>query len=114
MDDCVFCRIAKGEIPATVHYENDKVIAIQDIHPVGPVHVLILPREHVADLSGITSGNRDLMGEIAFAAQAVAKKLGIAESGYRLISNNGPDAGQSVPHLHFHLVGGRKLGLKIL
>ena len=114
MDDCIFCRIIKREIPATVYYENDKVIVIQDIHPVAPVHVLIISKEHIPGIEQITPQNQDILGEFAFAAQKMSKMMKISATGYRLINNCGPDAGQSVPHLHFHMIGGRMLGLKII
>jgi histidine triad (HIT) family protein len=114
MNDCIFCKIINGEIPSKKVYETDKVYAFHDINPEAPVHVLIVPKEHIASHNELTSDNVDVMKYIHLAANEIAKELGIAESGYRLINNCGPDAGQTVFHLHYHLVGGRTMGTKIL
>ncbi|MCX7923952.1 MAG: histidine triad nucleotide-binding protein [Clostridia bacterium] len=114
MDNCIFCKIAKKEIPSTVEYEDDKVIAFRDIEPAAPVHVLIVPKVHIKNIKEINGDNADLLKDIHNAANKVAEKLGVAESGYRLITNCGEDAGQTVFHLHYHLVGGRKLSPRIL
>lgn len=114
MNDCIFCKIIKGEIPSKQVYSNDKVYAFHDINPEAPVHVLIVPKEHIASHNELSGNNVEIMKDIHLAANEIAKQLGINESGYRLINNCGPDAGQTVFHLHYHLVGGRKMGAKIL
>lgn len=110
MTDCLFCRIAAGEIPAQVVYEDDAVIAIQDIDPQAPVHVLVIPRRHVANLAAAASEDPQLVSQLATAAAEVAAQQGVSDSGYRTVANTGPDAQQSVEHLHLHVIGGRQLG----
>lgn len=110
MERDLFCRIIEKEIPADIVYEDEYVVAFRDIHPKAPVHVLIVPRKHIAKLADVTEENTDLIGRIVLAANKIAESEGILESGYRLIANNGPDAGQEVYHVHFHVLGGRKLG----
>jgi histidine triad (HIT) family protein len=107
MADCIFCGIAAGEVPATVVASNDRVLAFQDINPQAPLHVLVIPREHLADVHAIRDG--DLLVAMYDLARDVATDAGVAESGYRLVFNIGPDAGQSVFHAHLHVLGGRKL-----
>ncbi|RCX13786.1 histidine triad (HIT) family protein [Anaerobacterium chartisolvens] len=114
MDDCIFCKIINRELPSTVVYEDDRVMAFKDINPEAPVHVLIVPKEHIKDLNDVDSGSAGYIVDIHMAAKKIAQKLGIAESGYRLINNCGEDGGQTVFHIHYHLVGGRKLSTKIL
>lgn len=114
MDNCIFCKIINKEIPSSIVYEDEKVMAFKDINPEAPVHVLIVPKQHIANVNELNEGNASIMADIHLAARKVAEKLGISESGYRLINNCGPDAGQTVYHLHYHIVGGRKLGTKIL
>ncbi len=108
--DCLFCKIAKQEIPAQVVYEDDQLVAIKDIDPVAPVHILLIPKSHRASLNDCSEEDRKLLGDIQLAAVAVAKKLNIAEEGYRLLCNCGPAGGQAVMHVHYHLLGGRDLG----
>ncbi|HEY3248110.1 MAG TPA: histidine triad nucleotide-binding protein [bacterium] len=110
MTGCLFCKIVAGEIPAQRVYEDDVVIAIRDINPQAPVHVLILPRRHLASVSEIEGADPELMHRIGVAAATLAAQEGIAERGYRLLTNTGPDGGQAVAHLHFHLLGGRAMG----
>ena len=105
--DCLFCRIVRGEIPAKLVAQNETCVAFRDINPQAPVHVLVIPREHVASLDALTDGR--LLGEIGVLAAEVARREGVAGSGYRTVINNGNDAGQSVAHLHMHVLGGRKL-----
>ena len=106
-DQCLFCRIARGEIPATLAYHDEQVVAFHDINPQAPTHVLIIPREHVASsAAGIGTAQGELMGELFELAARVAQREGLT-GGWRLVTNVGPDAGQSVAHLHFHLLGGR-------
>lgn len=107
--DCIFCNIIKGEIPSVKVYENDYVYAFNDISPVAPVHVLIIPKEHIESLNDITVENASLISEVYTAAAEIAKQLGVSETGYRIVSNCGEAAGQTVNHIHFHLLGGRDL-----
>ena len=114
MEDCIFCMIIDRKIPSTIVYEDDKVMAFNDINPVAPVHVVIIPKVHIANVNALTPENAAIMADIHLAARKIAEKLGIADKGYRLINNCGEEAGQSVFHLHYHLIGGKKLGTKIL
>jgi histidine triad (HIT) family protein len=107
--DCLFCKIASGEIPAEFVYEDDVVVAFPDINPQSPVHVLVVPRRHIADLTA-AAHDPDLLGRVTAAAAQVAADQGVAESGYRTVVNTGPDAQQSVQHLHLHVMGGRPFG----
>lgn len=109
MDACVFCKILAGEIPATKVHEEDGIVAIRDINPQAPVHLLLIPREHIADTNAIEEKHAALVGRVHIAAARAAKKLGVADSGYRLVLNCGRQAGQTVFHIHFHLLGGRPL-----
>jgi len=104
MSDCVFCLIANGTIPATVVWQDDRVVAFADLSPQAPVHVLIVPRDHYDGLGGDVPA--DVLAALLGAAPRVAEAAGVAGTGYRLIINTGPDAGQTVPHLHVHLLGG--------
>ncbi len=108
--DCLFCRIVRGEIPAKVVYRNDHVLAFRDITPVSPQHVLIIPLKHISSLSDLAPEDEAIAGHILLAAGEVAGILGIRESGYRLVFNNGADALQSVFHIHGHLLGGVRMG----
>lgn len=110
MSDCLFCRIAAGEVPAETVYENDHVVAFRDINPVAPTHVLLIPRAHIPSLNDVAPGQRDILGELMLAAREVASREGIAETGYRLVFNTMKDAGQVVFHIHAHLIGGRAMG----
>jgi histidine triad (HIT) family protein len=110
MGDCIFCKIAKGEIPAKVVYRDDLVVAFHDIEPQAPVHVLIIPKEHIPTTLDVNEDNKELIGHIYQVASCIARELGVAETGFRIVNNCNVDAGQSVFHLHFHLLGGRKLG----
>ncbi|MCR4435410.1 MAG: histidine triad nucleotide-binding protein [Clostridiales bacterium] len=114
MEDCIFCKIIDGKIPATVVYEDDRVIAFRDIQPVAPVHVLIVPKQHIQSIREINENNGSCLIDIHMAANKVAEKLGIWDKGYRLINNCGADAGQTVLHLHYHLIGGMAMGPKII
>ena len=110
--DCIFCKIIKGEIPSSKVFENDKVYAFRDINPQAPVHILIVPKCHVASADGITPENSDLVAAIFEAIPEIAKAEGLT-NGYRIVSNCGDDAGQTVHHLHFHILGGKKLSLEM-
>ena len=109
MSDCLFCKIAAGDIPANKAYEDDELIAFHDISPQAPVHVLIIPRRHISALDEAQDGDGALLGRILLAARDLARELGVAE-GYRVVNNCGARAGQSVFHVHFHLLGGRAMG----
>ncbi|NMW19368.1 MAG: histidine triad nucleotide-binding protein [Chlorobiaceae bacterium] len=108
--DCLFCRIVRGEIPATIVYRNDHVMAFRDITPVSPQHVLIIPLKHIPSLNDLSYEDETIAGHILLAAGTVAGILGIRESGYRLVFNTGKDAMQSVFHIHGHLTGGSTMG----
>ncbi len=108
MDDCIFCKICAGEIPATVVYENDQVIAFEDLNPQAPVHVLVVPKEHHANLLDDVSAAE--LAEVVAAIGEVARAKGLSDRGFRVIANTGADAGQTVEHLHFHVLGGEPLG----
>ncbi len=107
--DCIFCKIVAGEIPSDILYRDDEVIAIRDLHPQAPVHILVMPTEHIASLADIGDEQSGLLGRMAAVANRMAKSEGIAEKGYRIVVNCGEQGGQLVPHLHMHLVGGRQL-----
>jgi histidine triad (HIT) family protein len=107
--DCLFCEIAAGEIPATRVLESTRTIAFQDINPQAPVHVLVVPKEHHQDLAAVAGAGDGLLDEIAAQAALVASNAGVAESGYRVVFNTGPEAGQTVHHVHAHVLGGRPL-----
>ena len=106
---CVFCEIVKKEILTEMVYEDEKIIAFKDIKPVAPVHILIIPKKHIPTVDSLEKKDRELIGELFLAAQKIAKEQGVSESGYRLVANVGEDAGQTVDHLHLHLIGGEKL-----
>jgi len=108
-DSCLFCRISKGELPAEIVYEADDLIAFRDIDPKAPTHILIIPRKHIASVNEIEEVDTEVVGRLYLTAKEIAKEEGIDESGYRLVINNGPAAGQSVDHIHLHLIGGRDL-----
>ena len=107
--DCIFCNIINGEIPSSKVYENEKIYAFNDISPVAPVHVLIIPKEHIESINDLTDENASLVSDVLLAARDIAAQLGISESGYRVVTNCGQAAGQTVNHIHFHLLGGRDL-----
>ncbi len=110
--DCLFCRIAAGEIPAKTVYQDEDVLAFQDIQPQAPQHVLIIPRRHIADsLNDLRTEDEQVLLKLFYAARTIARELGIEQSGYRFLTNTGRNAGQSVFHMHFHLLGGAPLGL---
>lgn len=110
MEACIFCQIASGEVPATVVYRDQTVVAFRDLNPRAPCHVLLIPRAHIGSLVELGAEQEALAGHIVRIASQVASAEGVAETGFRLVANTGPDAGQSVDHLHFHLLGGRRLG----
>ena len=107
--DCLFCKIVAGKIKADVIHENDRVVAFRDINPQAPTHVLIIPRNHVATINDLAESDTGDVGQLFLAAKSVAKQEGVHESGYRTVMNCGEGAGQSVFHIHLHLLGGRPL-----
>ena len=107
--DCIFCKIANKEMPSEIVYEDDEVVAFKDIKPVAPVHLLIITQKHIPSVDHLESGDKELIGSLFLVAQKIAREQGVAETGYRLVFNVGPDAGQTVDHLHLHLIGGHKL-----
>ena len=111
MQPCVFCQIIAGDTPCRKIYEDDEVLVFHDIKPAAPVHALIIPKAHIASMNEVGREHAPLIAAIHLAAQTAARELGIADTGYRLVNNCGPDAGQVVPHLHYHLLGGKKLGM---
>ena len=107
--ECIFCRIIVGEMPSGIIYQDEEVIAFPDINPQAPVHLIIIPRKHIPSLAHLPEADSSLIGHMVNVANQLTKRAGISESGYRLVINCGEEGGQSVPHLHLHLVGGRKL-----
>jgi histidine triad (HIT) family protein len=105
---CLFCRIVSGEIPSTVVHQDDLVVAIRDINPQAPTHLLLLSRAHVASADDLTAAHGELLGRIFEVASRLARSEGVAANGYRIVTNVGRDGGQTVDHLHFHLLGGRR------
>jgi len=109
LEDCLFCRIASGEMDTDFVYEDEQLIVFKDINPQAPVHLLIVPKKHISDLNNLQSADNDLIGHVYQIAKKMAAEHDIAESGYRLVSNCGEQGGQTVYHIHFHLLGGREL-----
>lgn len=109
VDDCIFCAIAKGEAPARVVLEDDETMAIHDLHPQAPLHVLVIPRRHIGSLTDLGDDDRDILGRLMTQAVKVARKVGLDPAGYRLVVNAGRDGNQTVPHLHVHVLGGRPM-----
>jgi histidine triad (HIT) family protein len=109
MKDCLFCKMASGEIKPQMVYEDGDLIAFRDIVPQAPVHVLIVPRKHIASLDEAKPEDAELLGQLSLAAQKIARQLGIAASGYRVVMNTNADAGQTVFHIHMHILGGKRL-----
>jgi histidine triad (HIT) family protein len=108
-DDCLFCKIVAGEIPATIVLDNDDVVAFRDLNPMAPMHVLVIPKRHIVGADHITGADGDVVAAMFVAAKAVAAQDGVDASGYRTVFNVGADSGQSVPHLHLHVLGGRQM-----
>lgn len=108
-DNCLFCKIAAGQIPSEIVYQDEDGVAFRDINPQAPTHVLVIPREHLGNAAAASAEDAGLMGRLLLIAAQVARQEGIEESGYRLVLNVGPHGGESVPHLHIHLIGGRQL-----
>jgi histidine triad (HIT) family protein len=108
--DCLFCAIAAGVVPSTEVLSTDLVYAFRDLHPVAPTHVLVVPREHIVDAADVTADHGRVLAEMFDVARRLARSEGLGERGFRLVLNVGPDSGNSVPHLHLHVLGGRRLG----
>jgi len=109
MSDCLFCKIREGDIPADVVFENDDVLAFNDVNPQAPVHVLIIPKRHISTVNDIDAGDEVIMGKLYSVAKVIAAQRGIADDGYRLVVNCNEKAGQTVFHIHMHLLGGRSM-----
>ena len=109
MSDCLFCRIINHEIPASVVYEDERVVAFNDINPQGPTHVLVVPRRHIPSLNELTAADDEIVGELVRRAAAIANDRGISAGGFRTVFNTNRDAGQTVFHIHLHVIGGRSL-----
>ena len=114
MEDCVFCKIIKGEIPTEKVYETDEILAFKDIHPAAPIHILVVPKKHISMLTDLKPEDEALIGKIYTTINEIAEQEGFKKQGYRVIANCGKDSGQEVMHIHFHMLGGKKLGPKII
>lgn len=114
MENCLFCKIIKGDILSTKVYEDEEVYAFKDINPEAPVHILVVPKKHISSINEIEDEDRELIGKIFISIKKIAKEQGVEQSGYRVVSNCGKDAGQTVMHLHFHILAGKDLGEKVL
>lgn len=114
MNDCIFCKIIKREIPGKIVYEDDNVIAFNDINKSAPIHILVVPKHHIESVLDINEGNKEIAGDIHLAINKIAREQGFDKSGFRLITNCGKDAEQTVKHLHYHILGGRPLGIRIV
>lgn len=108
-DSCIFCKIARREVPSAIVYQDGEVTAFRDIHPVAPTHILIIPNKHIVSLNELESGDRALVGQMILTARQIAAQEGIHQDGYRLIWNTGPNGGQTVGHMHLHLIGGQRM-----
>ena len=113
-DNCLFCKIIRGEIPSDRVYEDDDCYAFRDINPQAPTHILVVPKTHLASAAELGPEQGDLVGKLFAAISAIARQEGVAEKGFRVITNAGPDAGQTVPHLHFHILAGTRMGERML
>jgi len=109
MENCLFCKFVNKEVAAEIVFENDKILAFNDLKPIAPVHVLLIPKKHISRIDNLEVQDKELIGDLFLAVKEVAKKEGISETGYRLIINIGKNAGQTIDHLHLHLLGGKKL-----
>ena len=112
MSDCLFCKIAAGVIPSTKVYEDDLILAFRDIAPMAPTHILVIPKEHISSVATVTADNSSIVAHIFTVIPKIAEAEGLV-NGYRVVSNCGPDAGQTVHHLHFHILGGQKLAVEM-
>ncbi|PJZ69652.1 histidine triad nucleotide-binding protein [Leptospira perolatii] len=107
--NCIFCKIIRKEIPAKIAFENENILAFHDVSPQAPTHVLVIPKKHIGSLDELNGDEKNLIGEIFFQIQEMARSLGISKSGYRIVNNTGAQGGQTVFHLHFHVLGGRQM-----
>ena len=114
MEDCLFCKIIKGEIPSSKVYEDDEILAFKDINPAAPIHILVIPKKHITSLAHLEKEDEIVVGKIYGVINKIAKEQGFKENGYRVIVNCGKDGGQEVMHLHFHLLAGKQFGEKII
>lgn len=114
MEDCIFCKIIKGEIPSKKVYEDEEFLAFHDINPAAPIHILVIPKKHISMLTELKEEDEQLMGKMFTIINKIAKQEGFEKEGYRVIVNCGKDSGQEVMHIHFHILGGTKLGEKIV
>ena len=114
MDDCIFCKIINREIPSDIVYEDEQVLAFKDINPQMPIHILVIPKKHIESIIDLKIQDETLVGRIFIAIKNIAKDIGIDKTGFRVISNCGENAGQTVKHLHFHILAGEKLGERII
>ena len=114
MEDCLFCKIIKGEIPSSKVYEDDEILAFNDINPAAPIHILVIPKKHITSLAHMAKEDEVIVGKIYGVINKIAEEQGFKENGYRVIVNCGKDAGQEVMHLHFHVLAGAKFGDKIV
>ena len=112
MNDCIFCKIINGDIPSEKVYEDDKILAFKDINPIAPVHILVIPKKHIATADDLTEEDEALIGRIFTVIRKLAKEHNL-ENGYRIVNNCGEDGGQEVKHIHFHILGGAKLGTQV-
>ena len=112
MKDCLFCKIVKGDIPSTKVYEDEEILAFNDIEPIAPIHILVVPKKHITSLAHMENGDEVLVGKIYKVINKIAEDKGFKEEGYRVIVNCGENGGQEVMHLHFHVLAGKKLGNK--
>lgn len=113
-EDCIFCKIIKGEIPSSKVYEDEEILAFNDINPAAPIHILLIPKKHIKSLAELKAGDEKVIGKIYQVINKIAEKQEFKEKGYRVITNCGKDGGQEVEHLHFHLLAGKQLGEKIV
>lgn len=112
MEECIFCRIANGKAPAEVLFQDERALVIRDINPIAPIHLLVIPKRHITSLNDAHPADEADLGYLFLLARQTAEEAGVDLSGYRLVLNTGPDAGQSVQHLHLHLLGGRRLSFR--
>ena len=113
MENCIFCKVINKEIPANIVYEDEEILAFEDIHPLAPVHTLVIPKKHITSLKELNEENSKIISKIYLVINKIAEQKGIKEKGYRVVVNCGEEGGQEVQHLHFHLLGGKKLGTKM-
>lgn len=114
MEDCLFCKIIKGEVPSNKVYEDEEFLAFHDINPAAPIHILVIPKKHIKSVAELEKEDEALMGKLFTVINKIAEQEGFKEDGYRIINNCGKNGGQEVMHLHFHILGGRELGPKIV